>query len=238
MHAPMTRGLRLLALGALSTTAFLAGCGSSGPTSGEASKSARQIFTDAERATESASSVHISGGVVSGSDNIHLDFVDSPGRSGGTISDKGTTFQIVLAGKTVYIKGSQATMTQIGGQAAGQLLGGKWLETTTADKDFGSLSQLFDLPRLIRGIQPTGTLGKAGVTTVDGQSVIGLTDSSHDGELYVADSGPPYMVELVGGSNASQGTGTITFDHYGSATRPALPTDAVNINQLEGGSGG
>jgi hypothetical protein len=233
MHQPLTPVFRLLVLGILATMAVLTGCSSSS-TNGEASKSAHQIFSDAERATESASSVHISGRFISGGDNVNLDFVDSSGRSGGTITDKGTTFQIVLSGRTVYIKGSQATMTKLAGKAAGQLLGGKWLQTTTSDKDFGDFSQLFDLPKLIQSIQPQGTLHKGAVTNLNGQSVIGLLDSSRQGELYVANSGRPYMIELTGGPKQP---GRLTFDQYGSAKRPAVPKGAVNLDQLEGGSG-
>jgi hypothetical protein len=214
--------------------AILAGCGSSSPTTGEASKSARQIFSDAEKATESAPSVHISGGITSGSDHVRLDFVDSAGRSGGTITDNGETFQLILSGKTVYLKGTVATMTKVSGDAAaGKLLGGKWLQTTTGDKDFGNIAEVFNLPDLIHSIQPQGTLHKSSLTTVNGHSVIGLTDSSRKGTLYVADSGRPYMIELTGGSGHS---GLITFDHYGSAVAPAIPTGAVNLDQLEGGS--
>jgi hypothetical protein len=232
MHNPWPRVVPLLVLGVLLTMAVLTGCSS---TNGEASKSAHQIFSDAERATESASSVHISGGFRSGGDNVRLDFVDSSQRSGGTISDMGATFQVVLSGTTVYLKGSPATMTKLAGQAAGQLLGNKWLQTTTTDKDFGDFADLFNLPKLIQSIQPQGTLHKGAVTTLNGQSVIGLTDSSGNGKLYIANSGRPYMIELVGGAKQP---GTITFDQYGSATRPAVPKGAVNLDQLEGGSAG
>jgi hypothetical protein len=234
MHKPMPRVFRLLALGTLSTMAILTGCSSSSSTNGEASKSAHQIFSDSERATESVSSVHVSGRFTSGSDKVSLDFVDSSGRSGGTISDKGATFQIILSRKTVYIKGSQATMTKLAGQAAGQLLGGKWLQTTTTDKNFGDFAEIFNLPDLIKHVQPTGTLHKDSATNVNGQSVVGLTDTSRKGTLYVATTGRPYMVELVG---PPKEPGTITFDHYGTAKRPAIPKGAVNLDQLEGGTG-
>ncbi|HXQ61813.1 MAG TPA: hypothetical protein VN796_05720 [Acidimicrobiales bacterium] len=235
MTASSTRPVRLLVLGMLGIMAFLAACGSSNPTNGEASKSAVQIFSDAKSATESASSVHISGRITSGSDKVGLDFVDSSGRSGGTISDNGATFQIILSGKTVYLKGSEATMSKLSGSAAaGQLLGSKWLQTTTGNKDFGGLAGLFNLPNLIANIQPTGTLHKGPVTTIDGQSVVALTDSTRKGTLYVADSGRPYMIELVGGPGEA---GMITFDQYSSARPPAIPSGAINLDQLEGGSG-
>jgi len=227
----------LLLLSVLSAVVTLSACGSSSNSSnGEASKSANQIFSDAKRSTESASSVHIAGRVTSGTDNIVLNLIDSPARSGGTISDNGATFQLILSGATIYLKGSAATMSKLAGDsAAGQLLGGKWLETSKDNKDFGSLAGLFNLSKLIQSIQPQGTLHKGSVTTIDGQSAIALTDSSHKGTLYVAASGSPYMIELVGGSGEA---GTITFDQYRSARPPATPRGAINLDQLESGSGG
>jgi hypothetical protein len=233
MKRPAAPLVRLLLLGPLSTMAVLAACSSSAPSNGEASKSANTIFADAERATESAASVHIAGRFNSGSDKIALDLVDSSKRSGGTIADDGQTFQVILAGKTAYIKGSKATMTKISGTAAGQLLGGRWLKTTPGNQDFGSLTGLFKLSNLIGSIQPEGSLRKGSPTTVKGQSAIGLTDPAHKATLYVATSGRPYMIELVGGPGQP---GTLTFDQFGSATPPAIPKGAVDLDQLEGGS--
>jgi hypothetical protein len=235
MTASSTRLVRLLVLGALGTLTFLSACGSSSPTNGVASKSAVQIYSDAKSATEAASSVHISGRITSGSDKIGLNFVDSSRRSGGTISDNGTTFQIILSGHNVYLRGSKATMSKVSGSAAaGQLLGGKWLQTTTGNKDFGGLAGLFNLPKLINSIQPKGKLQKGPVSNVDGQSVVALIDSTRKGTLYVATSGRPYMIELVGGPGEP---GMITFDQYGSAQPPAIPSGAVNLDQLGGSLG-
>ena len=129
--------------------------------------------------------------------------------------------------------GDAASMAKFGGgQAAGQLLGGKWLQTSTDNKDFGSLAQLFDLGNLVRAIQPQGTIRKGAVTTVDGQSAIPLTDSSGNGTLYVANTGRPYLIEVKGGPKQS---GTIKFDEYESAKPPAVPTGAVNLDQLQNG---
>ena len=232
MNAAATPLVRLLVLGALSTMAVLCACGSSN--NGEASKSASKIYADAEKATASASSVHISGRFSSGGDKIGIDFVDATRRSGGTISDNGATFQVILSGKTAYIKGSKATMTKIAGDAAtGQLLGGRWLQTTVGNKDFGILTTVFNLTDLINSIQPQGRLRKDPVTTVNGQSVIGLTETALKGTLYVANTGRPYVIKIVGGPKAP---GTITFDRFGSATPPAVPTGAVNLDQLEAGT--
>src|SRR5690348_11877670 len=90
---------RVLALSLLSTGAFLSACSSassSSDTNGESAKAPSQIFADAKHATSSASSVHISGDITSGSSNIALDVVDSSGRSGGSITENGAKVQVVL----------------------------------------------------------------------------------------------------------------------------------------------
>jgi hypothetical protein len=112
------------------------------------------------------------------------------------------------------------------------LLGGKWLQTSKDNKDFGSLAQLFNLANLVRAIQPQGSVHKGSITDVGGQSVIALTDSSGNGTLYVATSGPPYVIEIVSRSGES---GTIKFNQYQSATPPTVPTGAVNLDQLQKG---
>lgn len=236
MTGPSPGKARVLALGLLSIGAIFSACSStssSSDTNGESTKSPSQIFTDAKHATSSASSVHISGDITSGSDNIALDVVDSSGRSGGSITENGATVQVILSGKTIYLMGNAASMAKFAGSAAaGQLLGGKWLQTSKDNKDFGSLAQLFDLGNLVQAIQPKGTVHKGTVTTVNGQSAIPLTDSSGNGTLYIANTGRPYMVEVKGGSKQS---GTIKFDQYESAKPPAVPTGAVNLDQLQNG---
>jgi hypothetical protein len=177
--------------------------------------------------------VHISGHITSGSDNIALDVVDSSGRSGGSITENGATVEVVLSGTTIYLMGNAASMAKFAGsQAAGQLLGGKWLQTSKDNKDFGSLAQLFDVGNLVQAIQPKGTVHRGTVTTVDGQAAIPLTDSSGNGTLYIANTGRPYMIEVKGGPTQN---GTIKFDEYESARPPAVPTGAVNLDQLQNG---
>jgi hypothetical protein len=227
---------RSLGLCVVSATAFLSACGSGSPAAagnGEAAKSATTIFADAEHATASASSVHIVGRITTGSTKEAFDFVDAAPRSGGTITDNGATFTLILAGKTIYLKGDATSLgTLSGNQAAGQLLGGKWLQASSSDKDLSGLSQLFDLPSLVQAIKPKGALRKGSVTTVDGRSAIALTDTSRSATLYVATTDHPYMLEITGGPKEP---GTVTFGQYTTARPPAVPTGAVNLDQLENG---
>ena len=212
------------------------GPGGSGASNGEAAKSAAQILADAQEATGAASSVRIAGSFKSGSDTVALDFVATPARSGGSFTDNGATLDLVTAGTNIYLKGSAASFTKLAGSsAAGQLLGDRWLQTTTSNADFGSFGQLFDLKQLVQQIKPQGAIRKGAITTVGGQGAIALIDTSDGGQLLVATTGPAYILEITNNSSAK---GTIAFGQYGQASAPAVPTNAINLDQLEKTGGG
>ena len=212
------------------------GSGGSGASNGEAAKTATQILADAQKATGAASSVHIAGSFKSGSDTVALDFVATPARSGGSFTDNGATLDLVTAGTNVYLKGSAASFTKLAGSsAAGRLLGDRWLQTTTSNADFGSFGQLFDLKQLVQQIKPQGAIRKGATTTVGGQGAITLIDTSDSSQLLVATTGPAYILEITNNSSAK---GTVAFDQYGRASAPAVPTNAINLDQLEKTGGG
>ena len=212
------------------------GSGGSGASNGEAAKTATQILADAQKATAAASSVHIAGSFKSGSDNVALDFVATPARSGGSFTDNGATLELVTAGTNIYLKGSAASFTKLAGSsAAGQLLGDRWLQTTTSNANFGTFGQLFDLKQLVQQIKPQGAIRKGATTTVGGQGAVALIDTSDGSQLLVATAGPAYILEITNNSSAK---GTVTFDKYGQANAPAVPTNAINLDQLEKTGGG
>ena len=53
-----------------------------------------------------------------------------------------------------------------------------------------------------------GTLVKGATTTVNGQQVIAITDSTKDGTLYVATTGKPYPLQIA---KVGSESGTIAF---------------------------
>jgi hypothetical protein len=84
------------------------------------------------------------------------------------------------------------------------------------------------------GIKPEGQVTKQAVTSVDGKRAIPLLDSN-GGTLYVAATGPAYILKITNTGKSSGGAGTITFDHYGNAAIPAVPTGAVDLPSLGNG---
>ncbi|HUA75507.1 MAG TPA: hypothetical protein VL988_12170 [Solirubrobacteraceae bacterium] len=235
----LSRAAVLLAALALLLTA-LAGCGggsssssSSSSDNGVADKSPADILTATKAASDGARSVHVAGSIVSDGSPITLDMNLLAGKGGrGQLSESGLSFELIQVGKLVYIKGSPAFYKHIGGAAAAQLFQGKWLKASASDSDFASLSQLTDLRQLVDQTleNPGGTLTKSGTTTVAGQKVVGITDKSKGGTLYIAATGKPFPVQI---SKTGSAGGKITFDRWNGPVTLAAPANAIDIAQLQ-----
>lgn len=218
--------------------AVLAGCGGSSSSSSSASgngiadKSPADILAATKVASDAATTVHVSGSIVSDGSPITLDMNLLAGKGGrGQLSESGLAFELIQVGKTVYIKGSPAFYKHIGGTAAAQLLDGKWLKAPASDSDFASLSQLTDLRQLVdQTLASHGSLTKAGTSTIAGQKVVGITDKTKGGTLYIAATGQPYPVEIT---KAGSGGGKITFDRWNKTVTLSAPANAIDVAQLQ-----
>ena len=215
----------------------LAACGSSGGSSGGGSsngvtsKSPDQIVAAATSAVRSVNSVHVSGKVLSGGQNVALDLNLVNGHGGrGSMSQDGLGFKIVAVGPEVYINGSSAFWTKFGGAAAAQLLSGKWLKAP-ATGQLSSLATLTDVQKLFSQLLSThGKLAKGKTTTVQGQQVVAVNDTTNGGTLYVATSGKPYPIEIS--KTGSQG-GQLVFDQFNQPVSLTPPANAIDISQLK-----
>jgi hypothetical protein len=225
-HAVATAALLLLccALGA---------CGGSSSGNGVARKSAAQIVAAARTAAAGAKSVHVTGSIVSGGSPITLDMhLVSPRGGRGRLSDNGLGFELIQIGDTVYIKGSAALYTHVGGPAAAQLLQGRWLKAPTTNPAFSSISSLTDLAKLIGTSLPDpSALSKGAETTVGRQKVITVSDKGKGESLYVATTGRPYPVEIA---KAGAGGGRVRFDRWNEPLTLRAPANAIDITQLQG----
>jgi hypothetical protein len=212
----------------------LGGCGSSGDSSsnGIASETPTEILAAATAAADSASSVHVSGSIVSGGSPITLDLELVSGKGGrGQISEGGLSFNLIQVDDTAYISGSPAFYSHFGGPAAAQLLEGKWLKAPASSGSFSSLGSLTDLNQLLNtALSDHGALSKGPTTTIDGQPVLSVSDASHGGNLYVATTGKPYPIEI---SKAGKTGGTISFSDWNAPVTLTAPKDAIDLSQLE-----
>jgi hypothetical protein len=229
--------VRVSALALVLTAALLAGCGSSGTSSkpnNEESKSANQVLGDAKAAATAASSAHVSGSITSGATPITLDLSTARGKGAtGSMSTNGLSFDLVRIGDTLYIRGTDAFYKRFAGAAVAQLLHGKWLKASATQGRLKSLAPLTSLRALFAGIASHhGKLANDGKTTYKGADVVVVRDTSDNSKLYVAATGKPYPVAIVGGKKSQ--SGTITFDDWNKSVSLSAPSDAIDISQFGG----
>jgi len=221
----------VLALGPLGVA--LGGCGGSSSGNGIAAKTPAEIVAATKAAADSATSAHVAGSIVSGGSPITLDLDVASNGGRGQLALNGLGFELIQTGGTVYIKGSSAFYRHIGGAAAAQLLQGKWLKAPATTPEFASISSLTDLHRLVDAtLASHGTLVKTATTTVAGKRVVGVTDQSQGGTLYVATTGKPYPVQIAKGG---AGGGTLTFDRWNQTVSITPPANAIDLAQLRSG---
>ena len=71
-----------------------------------------------------------------------------------------------------------------------------------------------------------------GATTYRGQKVVAIQDTSDNSKLYVAASGTPYPVALVGGRGRQ--SGAITFGDWSDPVSLSAPKGAIDLSALGG----
>jgi hypothetical protein len=191
---------------------------------GVADLSAKEILSKATAALKSAKAVRIKGQSRDGSERIVLDMAYSGDDSAGTIAVSGQKLELRKIGKTAYIKGSRGFWTDTGGEAAAQLLTGKWLKAPVTDQRYGPIAELTDLDKAAEGIlEPDGEITKGGRKTVNGVEAIALVEKGTDGgTLYVATTGQPYPLQLASSAESTE-QATVNFLDYGKTVTVAVP---------------
>lgn len=220
---------RRLLLCAFALAALAAGCGGS-KSNGEASKAADQVVLDAKQAATDAKAVHVSGSITDAGRPLTLDLTIVRGGGGkGTMSEAGLQFEIVRVVDTAYIRGSDAFLRRFAGPAAAQLLHGKWLKGSATSGSLSALAPLTDIVKLFNGaLGSHGKLRNRGETEYEGQKVVAIEDTTKGGTLYVASSGTPYPVAIVGG----KGRGAIAFDGWNESASVEAPKGAIDMSAL------
>ena len=229
--------MRVSALALVLTAALLAGCGGSkqsAPPNGEASKPADQVFANAKAAAMSASSAHVAGSLVSNGTPFTLDvsLVRDKGAT-GSVSINGLAFDLVKIGDTIYIKGSDAFYQHFAGATVAQLIHGKWIKASATSARFRSFAPLASIAGLFAEISANhGRLVNDGETTYKGQPVVAIRDVSDNSKLYVAATGKPYPVAIVGGKKSQ--SGAVAFDDWNQTVTLSPPSGAIDIGQFGG----
>jgi hypothetical protein len=202
----------------------------SGADNGVSSKSAEQIVAAAVNAATSLNAVHVAGTVATAAQPVTMDLDLANGKGGrGTMSANGLSFKIVSLGPTAYFSGDATFWRRFGGQAAVQLLQGRWLKAP-ATGNFGSFAKLTNMKLLFsKLLTGHGALTKGSTSTVDGMNVIAINDTTKGGTLYVATTGQPYPVRI---SKSGAGGGQLTFDRFNETVSLTPPQNAIDISQL------
>jgi hypothetical protein len=227
--------MRVPALALILTAVLLAGCGSGhekAQSNGEASKPANQVLANAKAAATAADTVHVSGSIVSGGTPIKLDLSMARDKGAkGSMSTNGLSFNLVRVGDTLYIKGSDEFYKHFAGATVAQLLHGKWLKASATQGQLKSLAPLTNIGALFAGISANhGKLENKGATAFQGQRVVEIRDTSDNSKLYVAATGKPYPVAIVGGKQNQ--SGTITFGNWNANVSLSPPSNALDISKL------
>jgi len=229
--------MRAPALALVLAAVLLAGCGGGGSSAkpnDEASKPATRVLADARAAASAATSAHVAGSLKSSGTPVTLDLSTARGKGAtGSMSANGAGFDLVRIGDVVYIKGSDEFLKQNAGALIAQLLHDKWLKASIRKGRFASLAPLTSVGLLLGLVsRHHGKLVNDGKTTYDGQRVVAIRDTSDNSKLYVAATGTPYPVAIVGGRGNQ--SGTITFDDWNKHVSLTAPSDAIDISKLGG----
>jgi hypothetical protein len=116
----------------------------------------------------------------------------------GWISEQGKRLNLVLDHSVLYINAGAAFWSTFASPSAASLLQGKWLKTR-ATGTYASVAKIATLREFFEQVfGHHGTLAKTAQKSINGIKAIGVRDTKQGGLLYVATSGKPYPVELLG----------------------------------------
>jgi hypothetical protein len=236
---PSLTRLTAAAMLTAATCAAAGGCASSSSSSAPlAGQSPDQIVQKSVANLKAASSVRLTGKVVSSGQTITLDLTDvaahgcqgtiglASAATSGTKAVAGTA-TIVEVGGTVYMKLDKAFFTSAGLPGSDfSAVDGKYIKLTSTS-DLASFAQLCD-PSTIAGAfakQDTGFVA-AGTATINGQPALGFKQpkNASNGTVYVSDTATPEIVRIAGPA----GAGSVDFSDYNApVTISAPPANAI-----------
>ncbi|UQX02853.1 hypothetical protein [Streptomyces sp. RerS4] len=208
-YTPAARLRRAAFIGALCAGLAVTGTGCGGVvedpdkgTNGVGKLSADKIEDQAKAAATGASSVHLSGTLVSGGKSFTLDMrLKADGGSGEVKSQDDTTFQLLRVGEQLYLKAGAAFWGT--SDSAGKL-GDKYVKVPEGDPSYKQFRGFTDMHVLLDGLLGLqGKLTKGAYTKVGQTRVVPVSaDAGRGGKLSVSLDGTPYplLMERAGGA--------------------------------------
>jgi hypothetical protein len=208
-----------------------------------AGTSPKQTLKNAISATESVTSVKIIGEIHETTQTISLDVSASTAGVGeGTVGLGTGLVAVRLVGGTIYFMGNKNFWTQQGNASDAQLFAGKWVDTAASTTSGKSLAEFLDSATFLKQLFGGSNLSsskftKVGTAKVAGKSTVVLSGVNEktktSGKIYVATSGPPYILKVVIGGDGDQGS--LTFSQFNQPVHSVAPSGAIDLDTLAAG---
>ena len=196
--------------------------------SAEAGKSANQIARDAYNAAINAKSVRVNGDVDTNGQQLGVNLNIRQGNAvAGSLTLQGNAVDMVVIGSEVYFSASGAYYESQGESASvANELNDRWVKLPKSEvKDF---AQFEHLGQLLGSLDhPTGTLSKAGTSTVAGMAAV-LVKSTKGGVVAVANHGTPFPLQLLAGT---AGSGSLTFSGWNKPVTIKKPGSFIDLSK-------
>ncbi|MDW4909255.1 hypothetical protein RB628_28920 [Streptomyces sp. ADMS] len=202
----------------------LTGCGADPDegTNGVGKLAADTIQTKTRTAAESADAVRLSGTVVTSGTTYTLDMRLKDDGGTGSVTAKGSTFQLLRVGENLFLKADAAFWghedsgkgdDSDSDAAAAEKLGGLFVKVPTGDPSYKKFSGFTDKDVLLDGLLTLhGSLARDGHHKQSGIRTIRITgDKGDGGTLDVSLEGTPYPLRLV----RAGGAGTLQLSDWG-----------------------
>ncbi|WP_030272431.1 hypothetical protein [Streptomyces sp. NRRL B-24484] len=212
------------------------------PENGVAALPGTEIVQRSVAALKEAGSVRITGRGSSQGQTVTFDLsADTAGNCAGTMGLSGQgTFRLVKLGTQLWVKPDEVFWRTHGGAATEDLVGDKYLKTTTDNTDFSEIGTVCDLDALGSALveQTPGGLAVGKPVTVDGTPAVPVsgTAAGATSTLTVATRGRPYplRMERTGGEE----TGRVELKEFGTPvpTETPAPSDTIDLDRLNGDS--
>ncbi len=195
----------------------LTGCGADPDegTNGVGKLPADTIQTKTRTAAESATSVRLSGSVVTNGTTYTLDMRLKDDGGTGSVTSKGATFRLLRVGEHLFLKANAAFWShEDNGKgddsgsdaAAAEKLGGLYVKVPVGDPSYKKFSGFTDKDVLLDGLLTLhGSLATDGRHKQSGVRTIRITgDEGSGGTLDVSLEGSPYPLRLVRAGGAGR----------------------------------
>ncbi|MEU1162774.1 hypothetical protein ACIPX0_32145 [Streptomyces sp. NPDC090075] len=223
---------RAVLVTAVCALAVLTGC-SEDPdagTNGVGKLSADVIQSKTRAAATSVATVRMAGTVVTSGRTYELDMRLNADGGTGSVTSKGSTFQLVRVGKTLYLQADAGFWNHTDGSdtAAAGKLDGKYVKVPRSDPAYKKFSGFTDKDVLLSGLLTLhGSLATDGHHEQSGTPTIRITgDKGSGGTLDVSLHGKPYPLRLERGG----GAGTLTFSDWGKDFSVAEPEKGDTVD--------